>query len=77
MNQELVLKVKRTCPDAKVPEKAHSDDMAWDLFSLEDVTLYPGVTETVSTGICFGIPKGYDMKIREKSGLASQGIHIS
>lgn len=42
----------------------------FDICANESVTLVPGKTELVSTGIYLEIPQGYECQIRSRSGLA-------
>ena len=72
-----VLKVKRLRPDAILPTRADSGSSGWDLYSSEDIDIWAGDTEVVSTNIAFGIPVGYEIQVRSRSGLAvSTGIHV-
>lgn len=57
---------------AKQPNYAHSGDSGMDLFSMQEYTIAPGETAMVHTGVTFSIPKGYEVQIRNKSGLAAK-----
>lgn len=54
--------------DAKMPEYAHTSDSGLDLYALEDVTIEPGETKLIHTGIKVAIPLGYELQVRPKSG---------
>jgi dUTP pyrophosphatase len=54
--------------DAKMPEYAHLTDSGMDIFALEDITIAPGETKLVPTGIKVAIPAGYELQVRPKSG---------
>jgi dUTP pyrophosphatase len=41
-----------------------------DLYSVEEVTLGPGETKLVATGLAIELPAGYEAQIRPRSGLA-------
>jgi dUTP pyrophosphatase len=41
-----------------------------DLHSVETVTLAPGETRLVATGLALELPSGYEAQIRPRSGLA-------
>jgi dUTP pyrophosphatase len=41
-----------------------------DLHSVEEVTLGPGETRLVATGLAIELPSGYEAQIRPRSGLA-------
>jgi dUTP pyrophosphatase len=68
----LTLRIKRLHPDALVPRYAHGpdEDAGMDLHSVESVTLSPGDTKLVATGLSIELPPGYEAQIRPRSGLA-------
>jgi dUTP pyrophosphatase len=55
-----------------VPRYAHGpdEDAGMDLHSVEAVTLAPGDTKLVATGLAIELPSGYEAQIRPRSGLA-------
>src|SRR3984957_6545845 len=55
-----------------VPRYAHGpdEDAGMDLHSVEAVTLGPGETKLVATGLAIELPSGYEAQIRPRSGLA-------
>lgn len=54
--------------DATMPTYAHEGDAAMDIYCCEDVTINPGQTVIVPTGIKVAIPKGYALLIQPRSG---------
>lgn len=54
--------------NAKIPTYAHLTDSGMDVFALEDITIAPGETKLVPTGIKVAIPAGYELQVRPKSG---------
>lgn len=54
--------------DAKMPAYAHLTDSGMDVFALEDITIAPGETKLVPTGLKVAIPAGYELQVRPKSG---------
>ena len=54
------------------PRYAHGpdEDAGMDLHSVEEVTLGPGETKLVATGLAIELPAGYEAQIRPRSGLA-------
>lgn len=66
------LKIKKLHAAAHLPEYAHGpeEDAGLDLRSIESAVLEPGVPRAVCTGLAFEIPKGYEVQIRPRSGLA-------
>lgn len=57
-------------PDAKIPQYAHESDSGLDIFAIEDVTIHPGETKLIPTGIKVALPPGYELQVRPKSGRA-------
>ena len=58
-----------------IPFRAHPTDAGADLFSNQEIQLYPGETKLVDTGIAVKIPEGYVGLVFNRS---SQGkIHVS
>ncbi|QVL57453.1 MAG: dUTP diphosphatase [Simkaniaceae bacterium] len=43
----------------------------------EEIILYPGESKLIPTGLCFEIPKGFEIQVRPRSGLAlKHGITV-
>lgn len=57
-------------PDAKIPQYAHISDSGVDVYALEDITIRPGETALIPTGIKVALPAGYELQVRPKSGRA-------
>lgn len=74
--QELTIKVKKLHEDAIMPLRKDGN-AGWDLYSIEDVIINPGDVVPIRTGIALGIPKGYRIAFRDRSGLGRQGITIT
>lgn len=64
------LKVKKLDKDAVIPTYGTAGAAAFDISSLEEVTILPGATVKVRTGLSFEIPEGYELEIRPRSGLS-------
>lgn len=54
---------------AKMPDRAHEPDAGADIFSPVTVTVYPGESVVIDTGVHMEIPYGYAGFIKSKSGL--------
>lgn len=54
--------------DAKMPTYAHLTDAGMDIYLTEDVTIHPGETVLIPTGIKVALPFGYELQVRPKSG---------
>lgn len=69
--------VKKLDPRAKLPSYGSADAAGADLYALTDapVTIAPGATVFVHTGVAMAIPQGYVGLVYARSGLASkQGL---
>lgn len=53
---------------AKMPTYAHLTDSGMDVYALEDITIAPGETRLIPTGLKVAIPAGYELQVRPKSG---------
>ena len=63
-------------PGAKLPQRAHSSDAGADLFSYENLEIYPGEQKLVDTGIAVKIPQGYGGFVYNRSSQGKKGITI-
>jgi len=63
------IKVVKETEDAILPEYAHFSDAGADLYSNEEVDIQPNKVKIVSTGLKVEIPNGYEMQIRNRSGM--------
>lgn len=81
------LKIKKLDEKAVIPEYAHEGDAGFDLSAIVFENNWDGSTETVSilpgekyiakTGLAFAVPKGYELQVRPRSGLAyKHGITV-
>lgn len=75
----MIVKVKQLHPDAIVPiyksELAAGFDLA--AYLEEPITINPNEIKLIKTGIAVELPKGYEMQIRPRSGLAlKHGITV-
>lgn len=70
-----MLKVKLLHPEAQPPTVAHAgSDLGFDLYSLEDIILEPGIPAKVRTGIAVEAPPGWGFVLGDRSSMASKGI---
>ena len=54
--------------NAKMPTYAHLTDSGMDVYALEDITIAPGETKLIPTGLKVAVPAGYELQVRPKSG---------
>ena len=64
------LLIKRLSPTAILPTYAHPGDAGLDLFADRAVSLEPGETKLIGTGISIELPEGTEGQVRPRSGLA-------
>jgi dUTP pyrophosphatase len=64
------VKIKRLHPDAVIPRYAHEFDAGFDLVAVEDTIIEPGETKLVRTGLAMGLPPGYELQVRPRSGIS-------
>ncbi|MDG2989706.1 dUTP diphosphatase [Candidatus Synechococcus calcipolaris G9] len=67
---EYTLKVKLLNEASRLPAYAHDGDAGLDLFSSKEVSIPPGQSALVPTGICIQLPADTEAQIRPRSGLA-------
>ena len=77
MSARPVIKFQRLRKSATIPQYAHDDDAAFDLYSTEDVVIWPGRRYVFQIGIASEFPRGWYVSVRGKSGLALKfGIDV-
>jgi dUTP pyrophosphatase len=64
------LKIKRLDPTATLPSRARPGDAGLDLCAIVDLTIPPGATRLVATGLAIELPLNTEGQIRPRSGLA-------
>ncbi len=70
-----MLRVRLLHPDAKPPTVTHpGSDLGFDLYTVEDVLLEPGVMTRVRTGIAVEGPEGYGFVLGDRSSMAARGV---
>ena len=75
-SQGPIVRVQILDPRAKVPELKHEGDAGFDLYTLDPLSIGPGETAIVSTGLAMEIPRGYKGQIQSRSSLAKVGIIV-
>ena len=66
------LRVKLLSQFAKLPQKAHSGDLGYDLYADSPAAIFPGETKLVKTGIAIQFPAGYGGVIKDRSSVATK-----
>lgn len=72
----MIIQYYKTRDDAITPDRANPSDAGLDLFFCpsdgEGIYLQPGETALFQTGLKFGIPHGYMLEVKNRSGNASK-----
>jgi len=72
----MILEYVRVREDALPPERANPSDAGLDLFfnpeNKESISIEPGQSKLFQTGYKFGIPHGYCLEVKNRSGNASK-----
>jgi dUTP pyrophosphatase len=66
--KQILIPIEYCHPNAKMPTYAHLTDAGMDVYLTEDVTIRPGETKLIPTGIKVALPLGYELQVRPKSG---------
>ena len=73
MRNYLKCEIKKLCEHAIIPSYATEGSVAFDLHSIETKTIFGNlITVMIHTGISVAIPEGYEMQVRQRSGLSMQ-----
>jgi dUTP pyrophosphatase len=79
MTDKVAVRIKRL-PHGEglaLPAYATPGAAGMDVLAAEDVTLEPGGRHALATGLAVAIPKGYEIQVRPRSGLAlKHGISV-
>lgn len=76
-NEKCILKVMKLTSDAITPRYVFSEDAGADLHAIGNHLLKPLKRKIISTGISVEVPKGFEIQIRSKSGMASiSGVSV-
>jgi dUTP pyrophosphatase len=67
--------IKLLHPDAQVPTVTYAgSDLGFDLYSVEEVRLEPGLAAKVRTGIAVEGPPGFGFVLGDRSSMAARGV---
>jgi dUTP pyrophosphatase len=77
LRKAMKLLVKRLSEAATLPSYAHQGDAGLDLYAAVAVSIEPGETKLVGTGISIELPPNTEAQVRPRSGLAlKHGITV-
>ena len=71
-----VVKFKRLSTTAVIPKYTRENDACLDLYCAQETTLLCGETKIIPTDLAIELPKGFEARVRGRSGLASKGFHV-
>ncbi len=74
-----LIQIKKLHPDAEIPQYMTEMAAGMDICALieKDLILRHGERALIPTGLAFAIPKGYEIQVRPRSGLAiKHGISL-
>jgi dUTP pyrophosphatase len=75
--RKLRVKVNKLHDEAIVPKQAYTGDVGCDLATIDEGVVPPKSWKIFRTGLAFEPPKGYELQIRSRSGLAAKnGVFI-
>lgn len=66
------VQIQKLTDTAQVPTYAHETDACADLYADEDITIEPGETKMISTGIAIAIPMAYVVHIYPRSSIGAK-----
>ena len=64
------VQVRRLVSEAVLPRYQTPDAAGMDLHAVTAMTIAPGATAAVPTGLALAIPRGFEGQVRPRSGLA-------
>ena len=64
------VKIKKLEYNAIIPKYMTNGAVAFDIHSLRSICLWPDEQEIIYTGIAVDVPQGYELQIRQRSGLS-------
>ena len=64
------VKIKRLHEDAIIPKYATIGSSGFDISAIEDTAVFYGHSVLVKTGLSIQVPQGYELQIRQRSGLS-------
>jgi len=70
------IRFEKISGSARMPERAHLDDIAFDLYASATTSIPPESIRMVPTGLKIDLPRGMAALICARSGLATKGITV-
>lgn len=70
------IEIEQLDSDLPLPQYMTRGSSGMDLYARRATTLLPRQIKLIPTGIKVGIPTGFELQIRPRSGLATQGVSV-
>jgi dUTP pyrophosphatase len=70
--KEIEIAIEICREGAVIPSYQHRLDAGMDVCAAEDMTIEPGQTVIIPTGLKFAIPEGYEIQVRPRSGISAK-----
>ncbi|MBJ6130587.1 dUTP pyrophosphatase [Staphylococcus aureus] len=67
-----IIQVKLLSENARMPERNHTTDAGYDIFSAETVVLEPQEKAVIKTDVAVSIPEGFVGLLTSRSGVSSK-----
>ena len=67
---------QRVHPRALPPRRMTKGSAGYDLYAIEDITIYPNDTKVLPTGITLELPDGYYGRLTDRSSMALKGFRV-
>lgn len=74
------IKIKKLRDNATLPMRGSNYAAGWDVTAAIDkpITIYPGHTTKIGTGLAMELPEGYYIAVQSRSGLATKrGLRVA
>lgn len=62
--------IEKCHKDAIIPRYSNDGDSGMDVYTIEEIEIFPGSTKLAKIGLKFAIPEGYEIQVRPRSGLS-------
>ncbi len=70
MKDRIKIYIEKCRENAIIPTYANPGDAGMDVYASEDITIEPGATVIVPTGLKVAIPEGFEIQVRPRSGIS-------
>ena len=72
MNKNIDINIVLLNNDAKIPKKQHPSDIGYDIYSVNEYSIFPKKVTKIETGVSIELPENYAGFILQSSGLAAK-----